>query len=158
MGKKEKKHSYVKSTDIRKIYRNISSKSNQQEIKKAQKELEQLYRTRDCSFPYLCKRYYYLKSYDSTLATQISFLFSTATTFAVALLSKDFFARIGITGFWNTILVILFGFAVTLFFTFRGIYIGIAVGVWIMPVKRLFLFPYELKLVEKKLIEIGLSI
>lgn len=139
--------------DIKKIYKSISFSSTNKEIVAAQTKIKEIYEKETYSFEFLHLRYYYLTAYETTLSTQISFLFGTATTVAIAIASKELFLSMGFSNLLGLILCFCLGLLAVLFFTFRGLYIGIAIGSLVAPVERAYLYPFELMYVKEQLRE-----
>lgn len=138
---------------IKQIYKRISFFSSPEKIKSAQEEIAAFYKEK-YSFEFLHLRYYYLTAYETTLSSQISFLFGMATTIAIAIPSKELFGSMGFSNLLSLAFSVLLGLIAVLFFTFRGLYIGIAIGSLVAPVERAYLYPLELSYVKTQLQEL----
>lgn len=145
------KHDRKKMKELNKIYRPMDVYSDEKKIKNAQEKIKNFYESGQYSFNFLHLRYYYLKAYETTFSTQISFLFGTATTVAITILSKEVFKLVGLSDVLSILLSFMISLATVFFFTFCGLYIGISIGSIVGPIKRAYLYPYELIYVEKQL-------
>lgn len=139
--------------DIKKVYKSISFSSKEKEVLRAQETIAKIYKRKTYSFEFLHRRYYYLTAYETTFSTQISFLFGTAATVAIAVVSKNLFLSMGLSNLLSLILCSCSGLLMALFFAFRGLYIGIAMGSLVAPVERAYLYPFELMCVKEQLRE-----